>query len=153
MRVKRSKKLRSFGLCMVLIAAMALFTAGCNGGTDMGTPSGAGTEGTIQADSGQLGEGDTKFTLTVVDREGSETRFEIHTDKKTVGEALVEIGLIAGEEGEYGLFVKTVNGITVDYDKDGAYWAFYVNDEYAMAGIDSTVITEGDSYSLRVERA
>jgi len=59
-----------------------------------------------------------------VDKEGSETQFEIHTEKETVGEALVELGLIAGEESEYGLYVKTVNGITADYDKDGVYWRF-----------------------------
>ena len=68
-----------------------------------------------------------------------------------VGEALQELNLIDGEEGEYGLFVKTVNGITADYDTDGVYWAFYVNGEYATSGVDVTQITEGDSYALKVE--
>jgi hypothetical protein len=86
-----------------------------------------------------------------VDKEGSETQFEIHTEKETVGEALVELGLIAGEESEYGLYVKTVNGITADYDKDGVYWAFYINGEYAQTGVDSTKIAEGESYSFKVE--
>ena len=79
--------------------------------------------------------------------------FEIHTDKKTVGEALLDVGLIAGEEGEYGLFVKTVNGITVDYEEDGAYWAFYIGDEYATTGVDATDIEEGASYSFKIEKA
>ena len=87
----------------------------------------------------------------MVDKEGNETPFEIHTDKETVGDALAELGLIDGEEGDYGLYVKTVNGITADYDKDGVYWAFYVNDEYAPSGVDSTVITEGNHYSFKVE--
>lgn len=103
------------------------------------------TEGTV------LGEGSAKFILTVVDKEGAETQFEIHTDKDTVGEALAELELIDGEEGEYGLYVKTVNGITADYDKDGVYWAFYINGEYAQTGIDATAITEGDNYTLKVE--
>ena len=47
--------------------------------------------------------------------------------------------------------MKTVNGITADYDTDGVYWAFYVNDEYATSGVDVTEITEGDSYALKVE--
>ena len=68
-----------------------------------------------------------------MDAEGKETVFEVKTDKTTVGEALVEEGLIVGEESEYGLYVKTVNGITVDYGTDGKYWAFYVNDEYATS--------------------
>ena len=87
----------------------------------------------------------------VTDKDGNETQFEIHTDKETVGEALQELNLIDGEEGEYGLFVKTVNGITADYDTDGVYWAFYVNGEYATSGVDVTQITEGDSYALKVE--
>lgn len=98
-----------------------------------------------------LGEGETQFDFTVVDQEGEETQFEIHTDKEIVGEALQELGLIEGEDGEYGLFVKTVNGITADYDKDGVYWAFYVNDEYAQSGVDSTEIAEGESYTFKVE--
>ena len=100
-----------------------------------------------------LGEGSTKFDFTVVDKEGGKTEFEIHTDKKTVGEALVELKLIEGEDSEYGLYVKTVNNITADYDKDGMYWAFYINDEYAMSGVDSTEIKEGESYSFKIERS
>ena len=40
-----------------------------------------------------------------MDKDGNETNFEIHTDKTTVGEALMEVGLLEGEESEYGLFV------------------------------------------------
>lgn len=156
MQMKCRKKLLSYILCMALTVAIALFTTGCNGSTGNDTYSGAGTETNTQTDDANteytlLGEGSTEFTLTVVDNEGKETRFEIHTDKETVGEALLELELIAGDEGEFGLYIKTVNGITVDYDKDGKYWAFYVDDEYALAGVDATAITEGASYALKVE--
>lgn len=157
MKMKCRKKISSLLLCMVLIVAMALFTAGCNGSKGNTQPSTKGTEETVQTDEtvqaegNVLGEGNTKFILTVVDKEGTQTQFEIHTDKETVGEALTELELIAGEEGEYGLYVKTVNGITADYDKDGVYWAFYINGEYAQTGISATAITEGDNYSLKVE--
>lgn len=119
---------------------------------------GAQTDGDAQsgADGVQAsvyGEGSTQFLFTVVDKDGEETRMEIHTDKKTVGEALEELGIIEGEESEYGLFVKTVNGITADYEKDGMYWAFYINDEYAQSGVDATDITEGDSYAMKLEKA
>lgn len=154
MKTKCSKKLLSCILCMVLIVAMALSTVGCNGSKDSGAASGdagaqAGAE--VQREGGELGEGSKEFALTVTDKDGNETQFEIHTDKETVGEALQELNLIDGEEGEYGLFVKTVNGITADYDADGVYWAFYVNGEYAASGVDVTQITEGDSYALKVE--
>lgn len=168
MKMKSNRKLLSYILCMVLIVAMALCTNGCNGSVGNEASSGAETQtdaGNVQADAGNgtnedtaaekrvYGEDDeelTMFTLTVTDQEGTETEILVHTDKETVGEALLEFGLIEGEESEYGLYVKTVNGITVDYDKDGVYWAFYINGEYATSGVDSTV-TEGDVYSFKVE--
>ena len=99
-----------------------------------------------------LGEGSVKFTFIVVDADGNETDFVINTDKETVGDALLEQNLIEGEEGDYGLYVKTVNGITADYDTDQTYWAFYVNGEYASTGVDSTPVNEGDTYEFKVEK-
>ena len=96
--------------------------------------------------------GQTVFTFKVVGDDSAETLFEIHTDKKTVGEALLELNLIAGDTAEYGLYVKTVNGVTVDYNTDGKYWAFYINGEYAMTGVDSTDITAGAEYSFVVSK-
>ncbi len=151
MQMTRLKKSLSLIVCIVLIAAMALLATGCNGNKDT---SGSSTPDTIvsQTESNVLGEGATKFTFTVTDAEGKETSYQVCTDKKTVGDALVELDLIAGDESEYGLYVKTVNGITVDYDKDGKYWAFYVNGEYATKGVDSTEVQSGATYSFKVEK-
>lgn len=102
-------------------------------------------------DGAVLGEGSTVFDLTVVNKAGEETTMEIHTDEETVGGALTELEVIAGEEGDYGLYIKSVNGEFVDFDTDGKYWAFYINGEYAMSGIDLTPITEGEEYTLKVE--
>ena len=74
--------------------------------------------------------------------------FTVKTDKTTVGAALLEHGLIAGEESTYGLYVKVVNGMTADYDVDRSYWAFYIDGEYAPSGVDTTEITEGVVYQL-----
>ena len=52
----------------------------------------------------------------------------------------------------YGLYVKTVNGITADYAVDQTYWAFYINGEYAMAGVDSTPVENGTVYALKVSK-
>lgn len=112
---------------------------------------GESEKGAVETEIQVLGEGNTVFSFQVVDKDGKQTNYEIHTDKTIVGEALLELGLIEGEDSEYGLYVKTVNGVTADYDKDGVYWAFYVNDEYAQTGVDSTEITEGDSYTFKVE--
>ena len=129
---------RWLSLMMVLVILMsAAMLAGCTGSED-------------GADSGDVV---TKaFVFTVVDVDGSETTFDIESEKQYVGEALIDEELIAGEEGQYGLYVKTVNGITYDYDTDGKYWAFYINGEYAPTGVDVTEIEENAFYSFRAEK-
>ena len=134
MQTTRLKRVLSLILCMVLIAAMALFT-GCSNN---------------KAEAPK--EGDQSFTFIVVDLDGKETSFDLTSEAETVGEALLEEGLIAGEDSQYGLYVKTVNGLTLDYDKDGAYWAFYEGDTYANSGVDSTSIEDGQTYSFRAEK-
>lgn len=104
-------------------------------------------------DGAELGEGETQFALTITDGDGAQTHVTVNTDAATVGEALEALGLIQGEEGAYGLYVETVNGITADYDADKTYWAFYIDGEYAMTGVDATEVTGGSVYELRVEQA
>ncbi len=135
------KRILSLLLCVVLIAVMALFATGC-GAEKPETP--ASTEAATELNEKQ-------FTFKVTDAEGNESVFEIKTDKATVGEALMDKGLIEGEEGPYGLYVKTVNGITLDYDTDGKYWAFYANGEYASKGVELTDITDGTVYEFKAE--
>lgn len=141
-----TKKILSMLVCVLLAAALALGTLGCTKAPEATEPSVV----TMQ-DGATLGTGATAFTFTVVDTEGKETTVTIKTDKTTVGEALVELGLVAGEDSEFGLYVKTVNGITLDYDTDGKYWAFYIDGEYAMTGVDSTEITAGSVYTFKAE--
>ena len=143
------KKL-SFIVCFVLIAAMALVTTGCNDNKNDIEEISSVIATSLSEDT-VIGKGETSFNLTVTDADGNETEFTVNTDKKTVGDALIELDFISGDEGQYGLYVKTVNGITVDYDKDGKYWAFYVDGEYAMAGVDTTEIDENVTYAFKVE--
>ena len=147
MNKKAMNKMMRLILCTVLIAAMALFATGCSGKKTAETVDGT----TVYADGDVVGEGAKQFTLVIADKDGNETRLEIHTDKDIVGEALLDNQVVAGEDSQYGLYVKTVNGITADFDTDGVYWAFYIDGEYAMTGVDATEITEGVTYSLRVE--
>lgn len=127
-----SIRVLSVVLCTVLIAAMALSMTAC---TDNNTPAGTAT-----------------FTFQVVDGDGKQTDFTVTTDKATVGEALLDEGLIAGEQGAYGLYVKQVNGITADYDVDGTYWAFYIYGEMAPTGVDSTPVEDGAVYMFKIEK-
>lgn len=133
-------------LLALLVLAMAL--TGCG---QSAAPETTAATMAVQADGSVLGEGATVFTLEVTDVEGKTSTFEIHTDKEFVGEALQELGLVAGEMGEYGLFINTVNGQTLDWDKDGKYWAFYVAGEYALTSADTTPVEAGVIYSLRAE--
>ena len=95
----------------------------------------------------ELGKGSKTVQVEVKAIEKSIT-FTIHTDKETLGEALFEHDLISGEEGAYGLYVKLVNGIEADYDKDGTFWGFYKNGEMMMVGVDGAVISDGEHYEL-----
>ncbi len=153
----RKIKTRSFValiLCFVLIAAMALFATGCKEQKkESPDTTDAVTTGYENSDTvTNIGEGENQFTFKVVDKDGNETVFCVNTDKTLVGEALMELGLIEGEEGDFGLYVKKVNGIVADYDVDQTYWAFYVNGEYAMSGVDTTEIENGAEYSFKVEK-
>ena len=103
-------------------------------------------DATYTADT-TLGEG-AKTIKVEVKAEDKAVVFTVKTDAETVGAALLEQNLIAGDESEYGLYVKKVNGITADYDVDRSYWAFYVDGEYAMSGVDTTTIDESVTYSL-----
>lgn len=144
MQMKKLKKCMLLLLCVALIAALALTMTGCN-------RSGANNSVAF-AEGGEMGKGETTFQFIVTDGDGKQTNFQIYTDKTTVGDALMELGLIEGEVGEFGLYVKTVNGITADFDTDGTYWAFYVNGEYATAGVDTTDIEAGATYAMKVEK-
>ena len=94
-----------------------------------------------------FGEGAKTVQVKVV-VDGKSITFTIKTDADIVGAALMENGLIAGEEGAYGLYVKTVNGMLADFDVDQTYWAFNIGGEMAMTGVDQTEITEGTVYQL-----
>jgi len=135
---------------VALILTMALSLVACKGKSDTAADTSAVTE--TAADSNVLGEGAVEFTFEVVDGNGNTTEFTINTDKKTVGEALQDVSLIEGEDSEYGLYVKTVNGITADYDVYQTYWAFYIDGEYASTGVDSTDVVAGSTYSFKVEK-
>ncbi|MBQ7340713.1 MAG: DUF4430 domain-containing protein [Oscillospiraceae bacterium] len=93
-------------------------------------------------------EGEKSFTVTVVHADGSSKDFSYKTTELYVGTVLQAEGLIEGEEGEFGLYIHAVDGEQAIYEEDGAYWAFYVNGEYAAQGIDLTPIEDGTTYSL-----
>jgi hypothetical protein len=112
---------------VVLIAAMALFT-GCK---EAETQTGAKT-----------------ITVEII-VEGAETVTKtIQTEAEFLRGALdEEEGLVIGEEGPYGLFIKTVNGVTAD-DSKQQWWCITKGGEAVMSGVDTTPVADGDQFEL-----
>ena len=137
------KKYLAFLLALLLMLG-AVGCAGVGGEDTQGEP--------VVHDGETIGTGSKTFAAQIGDLDGSEIAFTVKTDKTTVGEALQELGVLQGEEGPYGLYIKAVNGKPLDYEKDGAYWAFYVDGAYATAGVDETDIVETSVYRLQAEK-
>ena len=154
-RKKKMKNTIKTKLSLILIIIMMFSLASCDFfqspttttfvAKEEGQVPGFWSNATYKLDT-ELGEGSKTFMFKV-DAEGYAITFTIHTDAQTVGAALLELGLIEGENSQYGLYVKTVNGMLADWDVDQTYWAFYENGEYAN-GIDATNVTEGSTYSF-----
>ena len=103
------------------------------------------------ADGAVVGQGAVAFTVEVQGADGKTVTFTVNTDEETVGAALLKLGVIAGDDSEYGLYVKTVNGVTADYEKDQTYWSLYIDGEYAQTGVDMTAVNDGSTYKLAIE--
>ena len=133
-------------LSLLLIVLMMFSFAACGKEVTKEEEKTIWSDATYTSDT-SLGEGEKNFTFKVTAGDKS-VNFDIQTDEETVGDALEELSLISGEEGDYGLYVKYVNGIYADYDENATYWAFYVNGEMAPAGVDMTEIEDGASYEM-----
>lgn len=147
-------------ICLILVTVLALSLTACSREAAETGPSPAATETAAEAavvpTTSAAADADDglahHFSVNVTHCDGSAATYEIHTDSTTVGDALVTAGLIDGTDSEYGLYVITVDGETLDYDTDGMYWAFYIDGTYANTGVDSTDITDGAVYEFKAEK-
>ena len=101
----------------------------------------------IYTEDTTLGEGAKTVKVEVKVGEKSVV-FTVKSDEAILGDALIANGIVEGDEGPYGLYVKKVNGIIADYDVDASYWGFYKGGEYMLTGIDMTEFADGESYEL-----
>lgn len=137
------KRMNKIAVSVLLCLAMMLGIVGCGkeeAATDI-------WENAKYTEDTELGEG-SKTVKVVVEAEEKKVTFTIATDAEMLGDALLEYELVEGEEGEYGLYIQAVNGMTADYDVDKSYWAFYQDGEYMMTGVDVTPFADGDQYEL-----
>ena len=95
-------------------------------------------------------EGEKNITIEVVMADGEATIYEVNTDAEYLLGAMEEAdGLtFEGEEGVYGLSISAINGVRADYTLDGAYWGFFVNDEYCNYGVSQQPVEDGDAFSI-----
>ena len=104
-------------------------------------------ENAIYKEDTEFGKGEKTVIVEVMAEDKSVT-FKIHSDKKTLGDALIEHKLIDGENGAYGLYVKKVNGITADYDINKCYWGINKSGESLMSGVDGVEFKDGEHYEF-----
>lgn len=92
-------------------------------------------------------EGAKSITVEVVDKDGTSEEFQYNTDREYLGEVLLDEKLVEGEEGQYGLFITTVNGIAAD-DGNQEWWCITKGGEQVNTSADQTPIEDGDTYEL-----
>lgn len=97
--------------------------------------------------------GPKKFTLEIVQKDGQVKTQEMTSSDEFLGTFLESEGIIEGAESQYGMYIAKVEGVKAVYEEDGAYWAFYIDGEYASKGVDQTPIENGKVYQLKYEKA
>lgn len=92
-------------------------------------------------------EGGKTITVTVVHQNKTEKTFTYKTDAEYLGDVLYDEGLIKAENVDDGMF-NIVDGEKADWNENKSYWSLYVGEEYAMQGVETTPIRDGDSFKL-----
>lgn len=130
-------------LALIFAVVLVLSLASCGSKTAEKSP----WDSAVYTENTEVGEGGKTVKVSVV-ADDKQITFTIHTDRDILGDALLDNNLVEGDAGEFGLYIKKVNGITADYDVDGAYWAFMKDGEMMMTGVDGQSIQDGESYEL-----
>lgn len=95
-------------------------------------------------------EGSKTVTVEIVMSDNDSASYNIKTDEEYLREALEQENLIAGEESDLGLYVSTIDGYTIDDDKQ-EWWLFSKNGESLETGVDETVIYDGDNFEIKLQ--
>ena len=154
--MKRTSK----ALLAAIVCSCALTLTAC-GSTDKETP--ANGSSTVSAPVGdelsplwenaqykedaEIGEG-AHSVLIEVKIGGRSVTLTVKSDKDNLADMLTECKLVEGDNGDYGLYIKKVNGVTADYDTDGAYWGLNKDGEPTAVGASDITVTDGEHYEL-----
>ncbi len=91
--------------------------------------------------------GEKTIRVTVVHKDGTEKEFVYQTGEEFLGAVLYGQGLLEADGVDEGMF-NIVDGERADWNVDNSYWALYEGDAYAMEGVDTLVIEDGDTFKL-----
>lgn len=100
----------------------------------------------VSDETGKTGAAKT-VTVQVVHGDGSTKDFEITTEGETLRAALEQESLVEGDESQYGLYIKTVDGETAD-EGNQEWWCVTKGGEMTSTGVDGIEIADGDTYEL-----
>ena len=97
-------------------------------------------------------EGSKVVTLEVINGKEESVVYELQTDAEFLVEIMDEAKeqgfTYEAEEGQYGLVINAVNGESAIFETDGAYWGFFVNDEYCNYGVSEQPVEDGDTFAI-----
>lgn len=121
-----------------------------NEGTDSSGVTTAANKSDGTDSSGGTAAADKAIKVEVIMSDGSRKTLNLNTKAQTLREALEEHELISGDESSYGLFVKTVDGVTAD-DSKQEWWCFTKGGEMLTVGVDAIQIADGDTYEITLK--
>jgi len=137
------KRLFKNSICLVLLLSMCISLISCN----KNDADEKLWENATYTEDTELGDG--LITIKVLVTAGDKTvTFKVNTYGGNLGTELSHFDLIDGEQGPYGLYVKTVNGIYADFDSTNSYWAINKNGDPLQTGVDTEEIEEGAVYEF-----
>jgi len=125
-------------LSLVLALMMLFSMAACNN---------ANTDEGKTTKNPETSQASKTINVDVIKADSSKKSFKIDTDEEFLRGALEQEKLVSGTESEYGLFVKTVDGYTVD-DSKQEWWCITKGGATVDTGVDSTPIEDGDSFEI-----
>lgn len=100
--------------------------------------------------------GSKQVEVTVRDDKGEEKGYQVNTDAEYLIQVLDELKqggefTYEGTDGDYGMYITSVNGLEANYDVNQAFWSIYVNGEYGSYGVSDQPVNDGDQFMLAYE--
>ena len=92
-------------------------------------------------------EGMKSFTVEITHKDGTTNTFQIDTDAEYLRGALEQENLVSGTDQEYGLYILTMDGETVD-ESNQEWWGYTKSGEQVNYGVDTCPIEDGDHYEF-----